>query len=248
MQGCVSTKKMTEFKTVTNIYTGETTDSNIVNAKEIEIIKREVTKDDIVLDIGANVGFMTTVLAEQAQFVYAFEPAPDNFKQLQENTKHLVNVELFEFAVCEETGGNRILYTCPQDPGMNRLYDSKWCKDGKQIQVITTTIDYFAEFFLGTQKLSFVKIDIEGYEYYAIIGMEDTISRDHPTLLMEWHPPSMEEAKIKPEDFHYLLNHGLGYDNPINCNTGETIPSYEELDRQTRDQPAVNILWKYHIK
>src|SRR5215203_2223226 len=104
-----------KFKTVTNIYTGEETDSNIVNAKEIEIIKRLVTKQDIVLDIGANVGFMTIQLAQQAKLVLAFEPSPDNFKQLQENTKHLHNVELFQYAVSNEIGFQK-LYLCPQDP------------------------------------------------------------------------------------------------------------------------------------
>src|SRR5215211_7535318 len=131
---------MKSFKTVTNIYTGEETDSNIVNAKEIEIIKRLVTKQDVVLDIGANIGFMTIQLAQQAKHVYAFEPSPDNFKKLEENTKDLDNVTNYQIAVSNRVGHSP-LYICPFDNGMNRLYYSKWCEGGNIFMVPTTTID-----------------------------------------------------------------------------------------------------------
>lgn len=234
-----------EFKTVTNIYTGELTDSYIVNAKEIEIIKREVTKDDYVMDIGANVGFMTTVLAGLAKHVYAFEPEPNNYDKLMQNTKNLKNVWSFDVAISDELG-MKTFYLCPQDPGMNRLYNSKWCKGGEQIEVIGGTIDHFVYTFIPKDKISFIKMDIEGYEYHAIRGAIKLLKRDHPTILMEFHPPSIEEAGDNPEDIYNLLKHELGYDDPFNCSTDYRILSYEDLDRQTRDTPAINILWKYN--
>src|SRR5215212_208552 len=237
------------FKTVTNIYTGEETDSNIVNAKEIEIIKRLVTKDDIVLDIGANIGFMTIQLAQQAKHVYAFEPAPDNYKQLQKNTKHLDNVTRHRMAITD-TIGDKVLSLCPLDPGMNRLYNSKWCEGGKRILVPATTIDILLleDNSRLTHKINFIKVDVEGYEYHVIMGMMNVLKRDHPTILMEFHPPSIEESGANPEDIYNLLKHELGYNDPINVCTGDTITpsSYNELDKQTRDIPATNILWQYN--
>jgi FkbM family methyltransferase len=235
---------MNEFKTVTNIYTGELTDSAIVNAKEIEIIKKIVTKDDVALDIGANIGFMTTILAEQAKHVYAFEPSPDNYKQLQENTKGFDNVTAYPIALSNKRGYG-ILYTCPKDNGMNRLYNSHWCKGGEQIRVGILPLDRIHYFSLDNIKIDFIKLDVEGYEYYAIMGMEKLLWRDHPTVMMEFHPPTLEEAGTNPQAPYYLFKHVMGYNDPINVNTGEPITSYQELDKQTRDQPAVNILWKY---
>jgi FkbM family methyltransferase len=235
---------MIEFKTVTNIYTGELTDSHIVNAKEIEIIKREVSDKDIALDIGANVGFMTTILAEQAEHVYAFEPEENNFKRLEENTKHLENVDVLQQAISDDIGF-KYLYLCPQDPGMHRLYDSQWCKDKtKKVMVSTSTLDFWMQFIIG--RINFIKLDVEGYEYYAIRGMEKLLQRDHPTILIEWHPPTLEEAGTDPAEFYWFMRHELKYDNPINVNTNETITTHNDLDKQTRDQPAVNILWKYN--
>jgi FkbM family methyltransferase len=238
---------MTEFKTVTNIYTGELTDSTIVNAKEIEIIKKMVTKDDVVLDVGANVGFMTIQLAQLAKRVYAFEPDPDNFKQLEQVTKRLHSyVTLYNVAVSDHYDDHGILYQCPQDPGMHRMYPSKWCEGGKQIHdVVTITLDSIMPFTL-TEKIDFIKLDVEGYEYYALQGMIKLLNKDHPTLLMEFHPLSIIESGANPEDIYNLLKHEFGYDDPFNCSTDYRILSYEDLDRQTRDQPAVNILWKYN--
>jgi len=238
-----------KFKTVTNIYTGEETDSNIVNAKEIEIIKRLVTKDDIVLDIGANVGFMTIQLAQLAKHVYAFEPSPYNFKQLETNTQHLDNVTTYEMAVSNTTGFNT-LYICPHDNGMNRLYDSKWCKGGDQIRVSTVTIDFVHKneyVYLDNKKINFIKLDVEGYEYKVLQGMRQLLQRDHPTMLMEFHPPSIEEAGDSPRTIYDLLKNEFGYNDPINCNNNDCmLESYNELDKQTRDIPAVNILWQYN--
>lgn len=236
---------MTEFKTVTNIYTGELTDSYQVNAKEIELIKKLVTKDDVVMDIGANIGFMTTILAEQAKHVYAFEPSLDNFKQLCENTKHLDNVDRFETAVSDSNGSDK-LYLCPQDPGMNRLYNSKWCKDGKQELVLTTKIDSLVYTFKD-KKISFIKLDVEGYEYYVIKGAMKLLKRDHPTILLEFHPPSILESKSNPKDIYDMLKHDLGYNDPILVGeNNEVMKSYDQLFEITNNCPALNILWKYN--
>jgi FkbM family methyltransferase len=236
---------MVQFKTVTNIYTGELTDSAIVNAKEIEIIKKIVTKDDVVLDVGANIGFMTLQLAQLAKKVYAFEPSPDNFKQLEENTKHLDNVYRYEVATSDQYDDHGVLFTCPQDSGMNRMYPSKWCEGGKFIHnVMTITID---SIMLGFEKkISFIKLDVEGLEYRVIQGMLKLLDRDHPTLLMEWHPPTLEEAGTDPAKLYWFMRHELKYNNPINCNTNETIVTHNDLDKQTRDIPATNILWRYN--
>src|SRR5688572_7956553 len=153
------------------------------NLFETGIVQSLVTKDDIVLDIGANIGYFTILLARFAKHVYAFEPEPNNFKQLQENTKHLDNVDNIDIAI-----SNRLdyttLYLCPTDNGMHRLYKSKWCEGGEQIKNIpTTTIDRFIYINLDNDKkkkdIKFIKIDVEGYEYKVLQGMTDLLKFYH---------------------------------------------------------------------
>jgi len=209
-------------------------------AQEIKLIKQYVNKDSIVLDIGAHIGSFTTFLAGIAKQVYAFEPAPKTFKKLFENTMQFTNVLWWDVAIGDKDNNNSTLYLCPTDPGMHRLYDSKWCKDGKKITVEQMKIDSIIP---DTKKIDFVKLDIEGYEYHAIRGMQEVIKRDHPTIMMEWHPPSLIEAGSNPKEFYdFMLE--LGYnDKPRHVLLNTQIESYEELHNYTVNTPAINVLW-----
>ncbi|MEM2522331.1 MAG: 16S rRNA (adenine(1518)-N(6)/adenine(1519)-N(6))-dimethyltransferase RsmA [Candidatus Bathyarchaeia archaeon] len=55
-----------------------------------------LTSDDIVLDVGAGLGFLTRFLAGQCRKVLAVEIDPKLVKVLRENLKFLPNVEIFE--------------------------------------------------------------------------------------------------------------------------------------------------------
>lgn len=212
--------------------------------RECELLQRIVNQDSVVLDIGANTGTYTLYLAHLAKHVYSFEPEPDNFKQLEENTKHLDNVDVLEQAISNEIGC-KYLYLCPQDSGMNRLYNSKWCKGGKKIMVSTSTLDFWMGFIIG--KISFIKIDIEGYEYHAIRGMTELIQRDRPVIMMEWHPPTLEEANTNPLEFYNFMKDEIGYGNPKHCMMPgyPVINTFAELEDYTRNIPAINIIFGY---
>jgi FkbM family methyltransferase len=216
------------------------------NLYETGIVKSIVTKDDIVLDIGANVGYFTILLASLAKHVYAFEPEPDNFDQLKKNTNMLRNVTAYNVAISDRNGF-AYLHLCPTDNGMHRLYESKWCKNGGVEEVHTWTIDDFMIHKVTIHdhhKIKFVKIDVEGFEYRVLQGMRRVLQNDHPSIMMECHPPSIEEANDSPRALYELLKNELGYDDPTNCITGGTIPSYDKLEENTRHSPAINILWK----
>lgn len=223
---------------ITNTTTAETED----NSKDFKLIKKYINKNTVALDIGACIGNFTKFLAENCKKVHAFEPSNSNFSRLRENTKDFDNVKLYHTAVGNVSNCDSTLYLCPNDIGMNRLYNSEWCKEGKIENVIQVKIDDMP-LTDYEDKINFVKIDVEGYEYFVIKGMKQLLERDHPTIMIEWHPLSMEEAKGNPEHLHYLLRYTLGYNDPINCNTGDIITSYYELDKQTRRNSAVNIIF-----
>ena len=61
-----------------------------------EIIKKEIKKDDIILDLGANIGYYTLIFAKlvgKKGRVFAFEPEPTNFTLLKKN------IEINEFYI-----------------------------------------------------------------------------------------------------------------------------------------------------
>ena len=224
---------MTSF--ILHLETAETENNN----KDFQLIKKYINKNSVALDIGACIGNFTRFLAKHSKTVFAFEPSPFNYAKLIENTKDLKNVAAFEIAIRHKESFHKTLYLCPNDIGMNRLYPSKWCIDGLRVtNVVTRRIDD-----LGIKNINFVKIDVEGYEYYVIKGMKNLIKRDHPIILMEFHPPSMEEAGSDPSKlYHFMMD--IGYKYPIIVHDQRIkIKSYTELDNICRNKPAVNILF-----
>ena len=98
-----------------NGVTWRTYDANPILALVYEIyFRREYTpagwsigRDDLVVDIGANVGVFTVLAAERTRNkVYAFEPHPENFKYLRENIalNGLTNVVAHEAGVTDVSG------------------------------------------------------------------------------------------------------------------------------------------------
>lgn len=227
---------MTSF--ILHLETAETENNN----KDFQLIKKYINKNSVALDIGACIGSFTKFLADNCKLVFAFEPSPDNFERLQQNTNDYSNIIYFQVAVGQI---DRIstLYLCPNDIGMNRLYNSKWCKGGKRVKVIQRELDQMMSKYGLLEELDFVKIDVEGYEYFAISGMARLLVKYHPIVMMEFHPPSMEEAGSDPSKlYHFMMD--IGYKYPIIVHDQRIkIKSYEDLDNICRNKPAVNILF-----
>lgn len=121
------------------------------------------------IDLGANVGEYTALMAKHAGHVYAIEPDPWTVQKLRANTAHLSNVTIIEAAV--GTGANRIkLYrragftTQPErhNKATSIIADKKNMSDAEATEV--DQIDFLA--FLGNIKgrVGVVKMDIEGAE------------------------------------------------------------------------------------
>lgn len=149
---------------------------------------------DIVIDCGACANdFGGQFVTEFAQKVLpdgkviALEPIPEVFEALKKDTAIFPNVVLFQAAVWK----NRTTLQFISDGISSRRLK---IGDGIQstsacINVLADTIDAIAE----EQKISFIKMDVEGSEIGALQGAEKTIRRDLPDLsICLYH---------KPEDF-----------------------------------------------
>ncbi|MEW6636425.1 MAG: 16S rRNA (adenine(1518)-N(6)/adenine(1519)-N(6))-dimethyltransferase RsmA [Actinomycetota bacterium] len=78
------------------------------------IVAEGVTRDDVVLEIGAGRGFLTTFLAERAGLVHALEIDPDVLPVLRETVSGYGNVRIHE--------GDALRFDYPSlEPAPNRL-------------------------------------------------------------------------------------------------------------------------------
>jgi len=88
---------------------------------ETTLIESEIRPGDVVLDIGANIGYYTLIFARlvgERGRVYAFEPDPTNFRLLKKNVRAngYQNVIFVKKAVADSSG-SMPLYLCPDNKG-----------------------------------------------------------------------------------------------------------------------------------
>lgn len=177
---------------------------------ETKLIMKEVKEGDYCLDIGANIGYYTLILAKlvgRQGKVFAFEPDPTNFKILKKNikTNKYNNVVLINQAVSDITG-NIKLYLNSTYGDDHRTYDSK---DGRNFISIKSLKldDYFINnrhksFLQKAHKVDFIKMDIQGAEYSAIEGMSNLLKTNKQIrLISEFWPIGLKRSGINPTDF-----------------------------------------------
>ena len=211
-----------------------------------------VVPGDVVLDIGAHHGLYTLPLSRlvgQGGRVHAFEPHPVNVEKLRENValNGLSNVLVNQVAVSEQRGVSRFNYgNSSTVSSLKRL--SKQRDDWHEVE--TVTIDDYLE-TAGVERASFVKIDVEGAEDWVLSGMETTLARGLPTILLEFHCFAFQEEARASRMFDNLFDR-LGYVGKIlyvmdigkyrKAQQHIPILSYRELRSVTSGAHVVGVL------
>ena len=175
------------------------------------LIKKEIHSGDVVLDIGAHIGYYTLQFANlvgPTGKVYAFEPEPKNFELLKKNVqinKH-DNVVLIQKIVSDKDGIVEFFISKFDSIG-NKLFKSN--EAGSSIKIESTTLDeYFKDL---KKKIDFIKMDIQGGEGKAILGMKNLLKENkNLKIIQEWWPDALKQNHANPEDHLKFLRH-IGY-------------------------------------
>lgn len=149
-----------------------------------------------VVDVGANIGYYTLLLAQgvgPSGKIVAVEPSPDNLDELAINIAHngLGNVEI----VAKAVGAER------RNVGLLKGINSGVTEDGRAaFTVEQDTIDNIA-----TQRVDLLKIDIEGYEWHALMGAPRVLAQDRPIVFVEVHPKHIRRFRASVAQVFELL-------------------------------------------
>jgi FkbM family methyltransferase len=218
----------------------------IYESAETEIVRREIKKGDMVLDIGANIGYYTLIFAElvgENGKVFAFEPDPDNFALLNKNVQinNYHNVVLIKKGVSDKNGMAK-LYLSEKNKGDHRIYD---LFDGRKFVEIETIQldDYFRDY---KEKIDFIKVDIQGAEVSAFHGMRNILEKNQNVkILTEFWPEGIRNSGANPEEYlQFFTERGFKmYDIGGKMEKIKSIGVPELLETYTHgDQVETNLL------
>ncbi len=152
-------------------------------------LKRSATARTV-LDIGANSGvFALAAAVSGAKSVHAFEPVKRIHEILKENIalSRLSNVVAWNCAVGQidaiaeisDPGGD-----APTSASLSSEFVNNHLSSVARIPVEVVAIDSWINRANG-ENVDLIKLDVEGYEEYALRGMSELVRRDRPVLLVE---------------------------------------------------------------
>jgi FkbM family methyltransferase len=141
----------------------------IVDWEEFHLIENYLTNEDIVFDIGTNMGFYTIWMSKFCNVngkIHCFEPDCKNFRRLNRNIiiNHLQNVtQINQCAVSDYNG--HVNFTEGKD-GENHIVNS-----GSQstVKVKSIRLDDYVLLHKILQ-IAYMKIDVEGFELSVLKG------------------------------------------------------------------------------
>lgn len=164
--------------------------------EELFKINEHISKGDVVIDVGGNLGFFTLILSELVGTtgkVYTFEPSPEIFERLNRTIliNNLNNVESFMVGFGEEEGNTELYYN-PSQSGLTSIVQK--ISSGTTLEEIKlTTLDKFSRKI--NKRISFIKIDTEGYESQVLLGGTSVLSKDKPTICIELSGQYIESSR-----------------------------------------------------
>jgi FkbM family methyltransferase len=172
-----------------------------------------------VLEAGANIGYYALLeweIIKPSGVIYALEPATQNYEKLIDNItlNKPNNILPFKLALGDKEG-KATLYLSKW---------SNWCTLNKnniqyQIGSETTPVTTLDKFLENKQKINFVRMDVEGYEYEILKGSTETL-KENIVIQMEVHPHAIKNLEdftdiLEQNDF-YIKYAVFGYKVPYN--------------------------------
>jgi FkbM family methyltransferase len=150
---------------------------------ETRLIRSLVNPGETTLDIGANLGWFTTLMAERVGTggrVLAFEPNPKTLRLLRLTARAYPQVEIVPLALldCQAEG---VVLNIPEDGTGASLCELKAHPKVAEERCSTATLDGF----LGSRGIggvAFVKCDVEGVETAVARGGERLLTGERPPI------------------------------------------------------------------
>ncbi len=182
--------------------------------RERELIINNLTnKKNVFIDCGANSGFYSLDVSTKVNNVeiFAFEPSIKEFDFLKRNIEinNIKNIKPIKLALGNEIG--EIYFNDMRSSNLNlasgggyvskNLIDKTFSYKVK----ITTLNDYFSSIKFNNETSIFIKIDLEGYDFNAIIGATDLIDNYDCSIIFEFSKMIINNPDYSTEKINSLI-------------------------------------------
>ncbi len=197
---------------------------------ELQIAKEWLCTGDYCLDLGANVGYFTALLAAKVGLggkVIAVEAAPQTAKHLQQVVEmlNLRQVQLEQVCVTDKEGLVEFMTSCEAglDVRQSLTIGEEFEGQFKKEIIRSISLNQIIEKYQAHQKIALVKMDIEAAEPLALKGGSSLFALEAlPMFIVEVYKLGLQRMGFTPKDIYqwflpdqfnlYVINRS--YPNP----------------------------------
>lgn len=219
-------------------------DNPLVEKKDIpedsiEFFKKFIKEGDLSIDIGANIGHTSvpmSIAGGKSGLTLSFDPNPFVFKVLEQNATlnpQLSNIQSFNFAITDFD--DEFYYTSSEasfnNGGISKEKGGKHGKYSLDKKIKGINLEAFLKknFAEKLAKLSFVKIDTEGYDKEIIKSIKNLLVEFKPVVVSECFFKSSSADRFEHFEVLNSIGYSLFYFNDFELNT-EIVPILQKED------------------
>jgi len=218
-----------------------------------DIMVSFIEPDDVILELGANIGYyviMETKILSDKGYIYAVEPSPDNVALLKANIElnNAKHIEIFNMAMSDQQGVAK-LYMGPAC-NLHSLVDRSDQTERDFMEVQTDSVDHFLE---DKKPITFLRMDVEGYETVILNGMHKTLeSPVLKKLFIEIHPMVIEPDVMRAfleqiENAGFEIEAAISRDNWQRTVLGQCKTEHMTIAELAQDPRVLNQVHAFEI-
>lgn len=179
-------------------------------------IQKYLAKGGVFIDAGAGIGYFSAIASEIVGCsgeVHCFEPYPPNVKAIRKmiNGNPNSNIILNDYALGINDATHSFYITRHLNCTRSSMIAGVIEKEADKIlEVKTQRLDNYLE-QRNIDEISLIKIDVEGYEYYALKGLSSFFERatHRPPIICEIFMPAYKKSDLSLCEFHaYMRDFG----------------------------------------
>ena len=191
------------------------------------LIAENIKPNTDFLDIGANIGLITLGVRKALSGtgkIHCFECDNRTFNFLSFNTSHYNNILLYNFGLSDKQNigsmsVNIYNFGCNHfSSTMDETFEYEHNKintnltKNNHIYFSLLPLDFLKDTF--TNKISVIKVDIEGFEYHFLIGAKEVILQHRPVIIIEIFKQNKLKVDELLTEYGYIGNY-LGKEDYI---------------------------------
>lgn len=180
--------------------------------EDSEMLYKLVKNNDVIFDIGANIGWYSIHLSKKltGANIYSFEPIPETFSKLKRNVElnKIDNINIVNIPLSNKVQ-NLTFYYSPSATGASSSVNISEESDIKKLDCTTDTLDLYVT-KNNIERIDFIKCDVEGSELFVFQGGIESIKKYSPVIFTEMLRKWAAKFNYHPNDIINLFK-SVGY-------------------------------------